>query len=472
MVVAHHRTHRRPSAGFGPEAGAAGSTVIPYDYAAVFPLTGIPGNIVQDVIAISADGPFVAVAIGYGYQQDRSRAMSLGLSHAAAPGDVLLSQLPPAALIQGFRVNPRSKNLMFEGDVEQAENDAHREYSDQQISPELLDKVFELMLPPQDISFLFSLVDSGSGRELQDQPAHNLASLGVSTGQRPFRPLARPLTFLPRSTVRVQIVERSPDALGRLFIVLYGYKALVGSACPEPTARFIAAAVNSRTGVPQADSSRVIPFDYVAKVTLTGRPGNPLFDEVPINVDGGYVATAIGYGLAVEPAAFAFNRVDASGTPNLVDPLGNPIVSPADNSPINLRSVPVKALPSDALCMGIRVRPEYLRIVFDGSGQLNPSIRLNVAEQAFEELNQPDDVSFLYKISDTGVGRDWQNIPIHSVAGLGIGNGLRPFKKFARPRIFPPRSTINVSVEEYFGRGTLFFAFQGYKLVGGVGVRS
>ena len=41
---------------------------------------------------------------------------------------------------------------------------------------------------------------------------------------RPFRMLAQPLTFQPRSTVRLQIVERSEGVQGTLFIVLYGYK--------------------------------------------------------------------------------------------------------------------------------------------------------------------------------------------------------------------------------------------------------
>ena len=84
----------------------------------------------------------------------------------------------------------------------------------------------------------------------------------------------------------------------------------------------------------------------------------------------------------------------------------------------------------------------------------------------FELLHKPEDVSFLYTVSDTGVARDWQNRPIHNVAGLGIANGLRPFKKLAYPRVFQPRSTIRVTVEERFGRGALYLALQGYKVLG------
>ena len=47
-------------------------------------------------------------------------------------------------------------------------------------------------------------------------------------------------------------------------------------------------------------SARVVPFDYVARLELIGRPKNIVETEVPINVEGGFVATALGYGLAVQ----------------------------------------------------------------------------------------------------------------------------------------------------------------------------
>ena len=40
---------------------------IPYDYVAKFKLQGKAGNRVQDVINISTEGSFVAVAIGYSF---------------------------------------------------------------------------------------------------------------------------------------------------------------------------------------------------------------------------------------------------------------------------------------------------------------------------------------------------------------------------------------------------------------------
>lgn len=79
------------------------------------------------------------------------------------------------------------------------------------------------------IDFMYSIVDSGSGRELQNRPIHNIAGLGEATGRRPFRPLAKPMLFMPRSTVRIEVEERSGGPLyegAELQIVLHGYKIL------------------------------------------------------------------------------------------------------------------------------------------------------------------------------------------------------------------------------------------------------
>jgi hypothetical protein len=79
------------------------------------------------------------------------------------------------------------------------------------------------------IDFKYSIVDSGSGRELQNQPIHNIAGLGEPNGIRPFRPLAKPMVFMPRSTIRIEVEEISEESIhigAELFIVLHGYKML------------------------------------------------------------------------------------------------------------------------------------------------------------------------------------------------------------------------------------------------------
>jgi hypothetical protein len=149
---------------------------IPYDYVAKFMLRGERGNRVQDVINISIEGAFVAVTIGYSF-------------------------IPPP---------PKAIILAGGGGISE-----------------------------RTIDFKYSIVDSGSGRELQNQPIHNIAGLGEATGQRPFRHLAKPMLFMPRSTIRIEVQEISvgdmygyEDATTKqrvgaeLFIVLHGYKIL------------------------------------------------------------------------------------------------------------------------------------------------------------------------------------------------------------------------------------------------------
>ena len=110
-----------------------------------------------------------------------------------------------------------------------------------------------------------------------------------------------------------------------------------------------------------------------------------------------------------------------------------------------------------------------MRLAFENNGELSHELPLAAANQLFERLNRPEDVSFRYTIFDSGRGRELQNQPLHNIAGLGIADGDRPFKKLARSMIFHPRSTIRVRVEERFGRGTLFIVLQGYKILSAPG---
>jgi hypothetical protein len=557
MISQQPRPHRRvvSAASQGvPSPTISAASIIPYDYAASFVLTGRPGNVVQDVINISPDGVFVAVAIGYGLEEERGRPIQLRdtslpgpFPGGVLPGDITLGNIPAEALIEGFRVNPQFAPMIF--GTEPAE-----EFSDQPVSISFVSPsnqqpgFFERLKAPEDISFLFSIVDSASGRELQDEPIHNLASLGKSNGERPFRLLAQPLSFLPRSTMRLQIIEQSEGVSGTLFIVLYGYKMFGAASCPEPVIR-------SQWGSPPYPmetngnpSARVIPFDYVATVQLAGLPGNRVESEISVNVEGGFVATAIGYGLAAEdrdvriqrPGAIEGQVINATGdgVPNATvqvlnletgvfhevftdseppDEVGHyqdPLLPPGEwqltvNPPfftvsrsitvtvetglittvilrdlptqtppsrpdprtdsvttVDLGGLPLRLFPPDALRDGFRIRPNFVRLAFANNSNLATALPIELADKLFERLNRPEDVSFRYTIFDSARGREIQNQLIHNIAGLGIANGDRPFKKFARPMIFLPRSTIRVTVQEHFGRGTLFLVFQGYKILG------
>ena len=449
-----------------PAPAAAEGMIIHYDHAATFELKGRPGNIAQDVINVGSDGVFVATAIGYGFEEQRARPINNPVAAAPAPvpvtsvipGNRTLAELPLASLIEGFRISPRFAPLVFTAG-------ANEDFSDQPIASDLFfgsvrdRSVLEKVKTPEDISFFFSIVDSSSGREFQDQPAHNLASLGKSNGERPFRLLARPLSFLPRSTLRLQIAERTEGAQGTLFIVLYGYKILGAAACPEQVVRSWRDASQSNLAEPfEEPDARAIPFDYVTTFELTGNPGNLVEDEISVNVEGGFMVTSIGYGLSAEE-----RDVELDVPSGIIS--SAPAPGGGTRKVFDLAQLPLRAFPSSALLDGVRIRSNFLRVALGVNGILADQFPLELADQLFERLNRPEDVSFRYAIFDSGTGHELQNRSLNNIAGLGIANGDRPFKKLARPMSFLPRSTIRVQVEERFGRGTLYIAFQGYKLL-------
>jgi hypothetical protein len=461
MIVGHQSRHGRaaPSPGAvrvaAPAPGTAPQTIIPFDYAATFALTGTVGNLIQAVINFDLDSVFVATGIGYGLEEHRGESLALinGPLDPSFPGALTLNNLPPQALVQGFRAHSRFLNTIFDiapGGGGEIVMKALKLSTTNAMPLAILNKSFQLARNASELSFMFSMVDTDSGRELQDEPTNNLASLGISNGERPFRMLARPMFFSPRSTLRMQIEELSQDVKGTLFIVLYGYKVL-SMGCPEPVARSIHGPAFCRTETIGNPSDRIIPFDYVTKFTLTGQTGNVVEDEIAINVEGGFVATAVGYGLAAGEEKV-----------KITDALNSAGIA-AD--PFNLQTLPLSIFPADALMGGIRVHSKYLRFVFDSTGNLN-TIPLALMDEVFMRLNRPENVSFRYSILDSGTGRELQNQPIYSVAGLGIANGKRPFKQLARPMIFLPRSTLRVTVEERSGQGELYIVFQGYKILG------
>jgi hypothetical protein len=426
-------------------------SVIPYDHAASFVLTGSPGNVVPGVINVGVDGVFVATAIGYALEEQRARDVTLTKINRKTflLGDLTLGEIPPAALVNGFRLTP---NQFVTTDA----TDDGTELLEQRFASESRDRVLQELLPPSEISFFFSIVDSNSGRELQDEPVHNLASLGKSNGERPFRVLPQPMSFAPRSTVRLHVIENTEGVRGTLFIVLYGYKTLAPSYCPEPVVRNLRGTAECPIEVIGAPSDRLVPFDYVANIELKGRPQRLVQHDVNVNVDGGFIATALGYGMLVEEQ----NVLLRADIERLEASRGGLI----SGDEVDLGQLPLSPFGLH-LREGVRIRPNMLRVALQDGGRLT-RLPLELVDRIFEPLNRPEDVSFRYTIFDVSTGRELQNGLIHNVAGLGIANGDRPFKKFARPMIFFPRSAIRVVVQEHFGHGRLFLVFQGYKLLG------
>jgi hypothetical protein len=439
--------------------------VIPYDYVAEFKLRGEVGNLIQDVINISVEGVFVAASIGYGLNEERGEPLTLLTGEGRTPpnpqtwGDITLDNIPPDILIEGFRINPE-----FSAAAVTAQNGQLKLKENLPLDVDPVSKqtqVLQRLKQTENFGFMLSIVDSATGRELQNEPVHSVATLGRATGQRPFKVFSQPMVFMPRSTIRIQVEERTAGVKGKLFITLQGYKVLGVIGMLEEEARRLVA-LNPLKKVPVYDyetgnyhtlgealqhdipTASIVPFDYVSTLDLKGKPGNIEEDEVPVNVDGGYVTTAISYSLDVPDTSVQIVRPEETG---------------------NLSTISLKDIrPVEALLDGIRIHPLRVRFAFTSGGQL-AQVPTAMVQRMFQRLNQPNEVKFLYSIIDTGTGRELQNQLVYNIAGLGIANGERPFRVLHKPMVFLPRSTIRVQVKEIFGRGRLFMVFQGYKVL-------
>jgi hypothetical protein len=223
---------------------------LPYDYVARFVLLGKPSNRVQDVINISVDGAFVAVAIGYSFIPAKLEDMDPDISlDGSGPIEVFTAAEDPPAPLPRAAAAAESTTLAailaktiatallnFAEPTANSEQAATRIQSVIDIAGDPRSLLQCLLVKLCGIHFRYSVIDSGTGRELQNQPIHNIAGLGEATGDRPFRPLGKPMLFMPRSTIRIEIEEVSEGPLyagAELYIVLHGYKMLgYGTAGP------------------------------------------------------------------------------------------------------------------------------------------------------------------------------------------------------------------------------------------------
>ncbi len=242
--------------------------------------------------------------------------------------------------------------------------------------------------------------------------------------------------------------------------------------------------MNTAPGAAPPDARRSIPFEYSFEYELKGTPGNVVNKTVSVSIEGPFVAVSIGYGVLPRVEFIDFGPDDAS-----------------DYDPADFRKtgslpdeVPVHFLRLDGVLRSfdraLRTRAATVPGEPDGLGVLRDGIRLNpdlaeiglralqtgrIRKQYLGRLLQtvtptPERVQFKYAIFDEGSGREFQSDPILSTAGLGAADGDRPFRYFARPITFEPRSTIRIQVTEVTRfPGELHIALHGYKSLGGEG---
>jgi hypothetical protein len=242
----------------------AGRRTIPFDYGFRYELTGKPGNVINATVTVSIESIFVTLSIGYGVIP-KVTPVTFGPKLSAAtipipalplpvdsfasafsltsfpslreiPLGILLDALgeklsetsrilkketgPEAVLKNGFKLNPDIAEFALQNGGKTP------------LDPSILASLFQVIgAPPENIQFLYAIFDEGSGREFQSEPILNIAGLGISNGDRPFRYFAQPITFAPQSTIRLEVREVS-DFQGELDVVLHGYKVLGGAGTP------------------------------------------------------------------------------------------------------------------------------------------------------------------------------------------------------------------------------------------------
>jgi hypothetical protein len=151
-----------------------------------------------------------------------------GLQRALAqtPDPIRGETGPEAAFKGGIKLNPQFAELALLNNGENVVSEVGT-----------LQRLFQVVSAPSDeIQFLYALFDDGSGREFQSEPLLNTAGLGSSDGDRPFRYFARPITFAPRSVIRMEVTEKS-DFQGELHVSLHGYKVLGSPGTPTGTSQ-------------------------------------------------------------------------------------------------------------------------------------------------------------------------------------------------------------------------------------------
>lgn len=245
--------------------------------------------------------------------------------------------------------------------------------------------------------------------------------------------------------------------------------------------------------VPTQTPRRTIPFDYSFFFKLEGKPQRNVSATVMVSVEASFVANGIGYGFVpqVEPVRFGGTRADFAA-PALSTPVPSDAILRSSNLPpvtlgnIRLDSVlnlaarklgesqargegGIGAQTAAVLEAGVRFNPEVVNQILLG-GSFDP-IDDSLLGNLFELVTPPlDEVQFLYALSDEGTGRSFQSEPILNTAGLGDAKGDRPFRQFAAPITFAPRTRVKMEVTELQQvKGSLYVSLHGYKVLGGEG---
>ncbi len=429
---------------------------IPFDYVFEFKLTGKGGNRVQDVVEISIEGFFVATSIGYSLVLDEQRR----------------PRVVPPVIDQVMPQNPILVPLFY--------SDGGSSEGDQ------IDGVLILSIPGTEVSLL-RLIETVNGVTPTIFRAVTQRTTQPNEIEAEFQDATTPLevsktdliTLGPDGTAKVNFAPTLPDGsflriwdrtnnlLSQLFIVgsTNGTvpSALIG---PHPATKKLPAAGAGTVHV------YGLPLDEVSVSLLENGTGN----AIQANNSPARLSEANVFGSRTGIAEIELPQrlspgdvlvVRSAREENGVDPISMYTVPRPRLSTLTLGALTVglEKIGTD-LTDGFRLNPNFANLAIADLplDQISPEDRDRIFETGCAAA---EEVSFLYSIDVVGTGRELQSRPIHNIAGLGIANGDRPFRPFAKPIVFAPRSSTRIQIEERSGPpGTLFIVLQGYKLLG------
>jgi len=395
---------------------------IPFDYAFQFPLLGRRSNKVQDIVEISAEGVFVALSIGYSLvldEQSTARTFQPVIDQRTTLTSPVFVPIferrgagSPIETFVGFLPTGIPGTEMAILNLTEAPpsiEDTARIGADGTVAMPLVDSNGE----PR--------IDSGSILRVWDK-THNLLS---ELFEVPSTPVIGPDPDTKR-------VPRAGDST----VHVYG----------EPGEGVDVFLLENSTGnvlrMPR-------PANFTQDTTTFSRRTGITKAElgVPLSPGDVLLVSGVDEGTCLPFSTFAIPR------PNL--------------STLTLAALAAGLEEIEAdLTRGFRLNPDALPLA---TAELPlDQLAAGTLGRLFETGSvAAEEVSFLYSLDMGNTGREYQSKPIHNIAGLGIANGDRPMRPFAKPMVFEPRSFIRLQIEEISGPpGTLFIVLQGYKILG------
>jgi hypothetical protein len=388
---------------------------IPFDYVFQFPLKGVRDNRVQDVVEISMEGVFVALSLGY----------SLVLDEQRRPGTFkpVIDQ----------RTTPQNPVLVPFFPASGGANNS-------------LDSFLVAGMPDAEVAVL-DLTEGASPSILRTARVGADGTIAVDLP-------------VPASQTR-RVWDRTNNLLSEVFQVNFPMTPVIG---PDPVTRRLPAAGETNVFVYGSPSSEIGVF-LLESASTTG-------DIAPVS-GGPFTLQEIDtFGRRTGRAAVTLGRPLAFGdvllvrTEQGIDPFSMFTVPRPRLSTISLGALAagLEQIGAD-LTSGFRLNPSFAALATADSPLDQQAAGLG---RAFETgAVAAEEASFRYSIDVVSTGRELQNKEIHNIAGLGIANGDRPFRPFAKPMMFEPRSSIRIQITEISGPpGTLFIVLQGYKILG------